>query len=190
MWHKYWEVLPHYVAWNLSPDKKTLIFQVLHAPVHPRPQLVFQNQIILTKCWWSVIVTCSWSQMFWGHHINNTILLGTYIWKFGHLNRKTASEMSNIRHYCNERRKKTAFHFWATSILKIWFQAVNNRRGFKRKGESKHTGFFRIYIPMLAWLVDTPEEHSRVLLPTSEIGEILFSHRPLLIWFERGWIQT
>lgn len=113
-----------------------------------------------------------------------------YVCKCGHLKEKTDSEISNIRHYCNERKKKTAFIFWAPSILKIWFKAVNNRRGFKRKGESAHTGFFRIYIPLLAWLVDTPEEHSRFLLPTSERGEILFSHRSLLIWFETGWIQT
>lgn len=114
------------------------------------------------------------------HVCHTTILLGTYVCKFGHLNEKTDSEISNIRHYCNERKKKTAFILWATSILNIWFKSVNYRREFKRKGESTHIGFFRIYIPLLAGLVDTPEEHSRFILPTSERGEILFLTGPCL----------
>lgn len=89
-----------------------------------------------------------------------------------------------------KKEENSVVFFWAASILKIWFKAVNKRRWFKRKGESTHTGFFRMYIPLLAWLVDTPEEHSRFLLPTSERGEMLFSHRSLLIWFETVWIQT
>lgn len=110
-----------------------------------------------------------------------------FVCKCGHLNEKTDSEISNIRHFCNERK-----HLFF-ELLEFWrFGSKPSITGEgSRETESAHT-LVSLEFTSLCWPGSLIHRKNAVDLSYLHQREERYSfpHRSLLIWFETGWIET